>query len=319
MIVAHLRTTWDELLSAEWKRQLPMLSRMTSSMNELVFSQPYWQTVDAFSALRFLLQTEPTALQLAQLSGVERIILVWSPNLIAWCSRFGSSDTLWVIRRFDPQLLRRDPLNRAEILGPLTALSDDTRLRVLELLIENGEQRAQEIIAQLESSQGNVSRHLKQLVGAGFVRERRAGDANKLYAFNDVGFNRLLFLLRRLLSSDNVQSTSMRQQAETRLKQVHATTSPLLHPLLDESGRITRWSSKLKEQQAMMEYLVSKFEIEHSYSEKEVNVLLQQWYLDADWVLIRRSMVDAGLLNRTRDGSRYWIEPRRVSEAVVEG
>jgi hypothetical protein len=37
-----------------------------------------------------------------------------------------------------------------------------------------------------------------------------------------------------------------------------------------------------------------------------VNDLLQSWYLDADYVLVRRSLVDAALLRRTKDGSRYW-------------
>jgi len=307
-IVDHLRSLWNDLLAAEWKRQTPLLTKMTTSINELVFSQARWQATDAFTALRFLLQTEPAAPQLAQLAGVQRIVLVWSPHVLAWCSRFGSSDTLWVMRKFDPQLLRRDPLSRAEVLGPLTALADDTRLRILELLIESGEQRAQEIITQLEGSQGNVSRHLKQLVGAGFLRERRAGDANKLYEFNAAGLQRLLYLTRQLLSNDNVQSIGERQQTETRLNQVRAGVSPLLYSLLDDRGRITRWSSKLKDQQAMMEYLAGKFAVEHSYHEKEVNALLQQWYLDADYVLVRRSMVDAGLLHRTRDGARYWIE-----------
>ena len=39
---------------------------------------------------------------------------------------------------------------------------------------------------------------------------------------------------------------------------------------------------------------------------KQVNELLQIWYLDADYVLVRRSLIDAGLLQRTKDGSRYW-------------
>jgi DNA-binding MarR family transcriptional regulator len=233
--------------------------------------------------------------------------------VLAWCGQLGNPDTLWVMRKFEPQLLRRDPLTRAEVLGPLAALSDDTRLRSLELLIERGELRAQEIISLLDSSQGNVSRHLKQLVGAGFVRERRAGDANKLYAFSEAGLQRFMFLLHHLLSSSNAQSIGELEESETRLKQVQATTSPLLHGLLDDQGRITRWSSKLKDQQAMMEYLVTKFEPERGYSEKEVNALLQQWYLDADWVLVRRSMVDAGLLMRTRDGARYWIERTQIA------
>jgi hypothetical protein len=45
---------------------------------------------------------------------------------------------------------------------------------------------------------------------------------------------------------------------------------------------------------------------ERGYTEQQVNELLQQWYLDADFVLVRRSLIDAGLLQRTRDGARYW-------------
>ena len=56
----------------------------------------------------------------------------------------------------------------------------------------------------------------------------------------------------------------------------------------------------------MLHYLIEKFEMERGYTEKQVNDLLQAWYLDADYVLVRRSLVDAGLLARTKDGSRYW-------------
>ena len=56
----------------------------------------------------------------------------------------------------------------------------------------------------------------------------------------------------------------------------------------------------------LLRFLIEKFEPERGYTERQVNDLLQTWYLDADYVLVRRSMVDAGLLQRTRDGSRYW-------------
>jgi DNA-binding transcriptional ArsR family regulator len=305
-IVAHLRMLWVGMLADEWHRHASFLTQMTRSVNELVFSQPPWQAMSAIAALRTLLQAEPSDTQLLQLSGVRTIKLVWSPHLVAYCNRFGSRDTLWVFRRFEPQLMRRDPLRRAEVLRPLSALADETRLRILELLTEAGELRAQEIIPQLDSSQGNVSRHLKQLVGAGFVRERRAGDANKLYAVDEAGLTRLLYLLRQLLSHENAASASQERRAAMQLNQVRASAPPLLRDLLDEQGRITRWSSKLKDQQAMLEYLVGKFEAERSYNEREVNDLLRHWYLDADFVLVRRSLVDAGLLRRTKDGTRYW-------------
>lgn len=305
-VVEHLTWLWETLLAPEWQRHAYQLTKMTRAVNELIFSQPQWQASDPFFALRFLLQTEPESNQLAQLAGVQRIVLIWSPHLLAHCTRFGRSDTLWVVRAFDAQLLRRDPLRRAEVLGPLNALADDTRLRILERLVEHGEQRAQEIIAHLEGSQGNVSRHLKQLAGAGLVRERRAGDANKLYTFSDAGLQRLMFLLQQLLSSRNAQAVGLETAAAMQLSQARAGAPPELHDLLDGEGRVTRWSSRQKEQEALLRYLVEKFEVERGYSEAETNALLQQWYLDADFVLVRRSLIDAGLLQRTRDGSRYW-------------
>lgn len=304
--VDHFRTLWETLLAAEWQRHTHVLTKMTRSINDLIFNQPQWQAANPFHALRFLLQTEPDDRQIAHLTGISRIVLVWSPHLLAHCTGFGGSDTLWIVRKFDPQLLRRDPLRRAEVLGPLNALADETRLRILELLVAHGEQRAQEIIAQLEGSQGNVSRHLKQLVGAGLVRERRAGDANKLYIYDEAGLQRLVYLTRQLLSSHNAQAVGQEATATMQLGQARAGAPPALHDLLDEQRRITRWPGKLKDQEVMLRYLIEKFEVERGYTEQQVNEQLQTWYLDADFVLVRRSLVDASLLQRTKDGSRYW-------------
>jgi DNA-binding transcriptional ArsR family regulator len=305
-IVSHLRGVWEGMLAAEWQRHIHLQNKMTRAINELIFSQPQWQSANPVYALRFLLQIEPEESQLAQLAGVQRIVLVWSPHLLAHCTHLGRNDTLWVVRTFDPQLLRRDPLRRAEVLGPLNALADETRLRILELLVEHGEQRAQEIIAQLEGSQGNVSRHLKQLVGAGFASERRAGDANKHYTYEPAGLRRLIFLTQQLLTSRNAQAIGAEVAAALQLSQVRAIAPPALHDLVDEQGRIMRWPGKLKEQDALLGYLAEKFEMERTYHEQEVNKLLQLWYCDDDYVLVRRSLVDAGLLRRTKDGARYW-------------
>lgn len=305
-IIDHLRHLWETLLAPEWRRHAHLLSRMTDALNAVIFSQPQWQAASPYQALRFLLQSEPDDEQLVQAAGVRQIVLVLSPHLRAHLARFDPGDTLWVVRTFDPQLLRRDPLRRIEVLGPLNALADETRLRILELLVEHGEQRAQEIIAQLEGSQGNVSRHLKQLVGAGFARERRAGDANKLYTYEPAGVQRMMFLVRQLLSRCNVAAVGQELATAAQLDQARTGAPALLHDLLDERGRITRWSGKVKEQEAMLRYLIDKFEPERSYTESQVNELLQQWYLDADFVRVRRSLIDAGLLRRTRDGARYW-------------
>jgi DNA-binding transcriptional ArsR family regulator len=59
----------------------------------------------------------------------------------------------------------------------LSALADDTRLRILELVASAGEQRAQDITARLELSQSASSRHLRQLSATGYLTERRCEGA----------------------------------------------------------------------------------------------------------------------------------------------
>jgi DNA-binding transcriptional ArsR family regulator len=74
-------------------------------------------------------------------------------------------------------------LSRAEILVRLSALADDTRLRILKFLAEDGEQRSQDIMRHLDLSQSAASRHLKQLSATGHLTERRCEGA-KCYSLN---------------------------------------------------------------------------------------------------------------------------------------
>jgi DNA-binding MarR family transcriptional regulator len=59
----------------------------------------------------------------------------------------------------------------------------ETRLRILRIIAEHGEQRSQEIMEALDLSQSVASRHLSQLSASGFINERRCESA-KCYALN---------------------------------------------------------------------------------------------------------------------------------------
>jgi len=75
---------------------------------------------------------------------------------------------------------------------------------------------------------------------------------------------------------------------------------------LDSSGKITQLPQKQKTRRALLEYLAGKFELGCMYSEREVNGICSQWHTFGDYFLLRRELVDHGLLYRERDGSRYW-------------
>ena len=83
---------------------------------------------------------------------------------------------------------------------------------------------------------------------------------------------------------------------------------------LDEAGRITQLPVRLKPRLALLAYLADKFEPDTSYTEHEVNALCNQWHTFGDFFLLRRELVDSGLLAREPDGSRYW----RISAVINE-
>jgi DNA-binding transcriptional ArsR family regulator len=74
-------------------------------------------------------------------------------------------------------------LHRSELLMRLNALADDTRLHILELIAEEGELGAKEIITRLDLSQSSASRHLRLLSATGYLIERRREGA-KVYRLN---------------------------------------------------------------------------------------------------------------------------------------
>ncbi|MDK2809278.1 MAG: hypothetical protein PWP24_2016 [Clostridiales bacterium] len=75
---------------------------------------------------------------------------------------------------------------------------------------------------------------------------------------------------------------------------------------LDERGRITNLSKKKKIRVATLQYLADKFEENRDYSEKEVNVICEEWHTFGDFFILRREMIDNKLLCRESNGSRYW-------------
>ncbi|QLY39967.1 DUF2087 domain-containing protein [Hujiaoplasma nucleasis] len=66
-----------------------------------------------------------------------------------------------------------------------------------------------------------------------------------------------------------------------------------------------RFPKKLKQKYLCLLWIITLFDTYKAYSEKEVNQILEP-VLD-DYVMIRRYLVDYGLLKRELDGSKYWV------------
>ena len=77
---------------------------------------------------------------------------------------------------------------------------------------------------------------------------------------------------------------------------------------LDSCSRLTAYPSKRKMKLYAMLYLSEKFERGRVYTEKEVNVLLNEWHTFGDPATLRRELYNHRILNRSADGSKYALE-----------
>jgi len=85
-------------------------------------------------------------------------------------------------------------------------------------------------------------------------------------------------------------------------------TSIDIQPFLDKDGLLKIWPARKRraQQLAVLAHLAESFEQDKKYREKEVNEILKSRMTYPDFVLIRRELYEAKLLDRTLDGREYW-------------
>ncbi|MEM7372072.1 MAG: DUF2087 domain-containing protein [Bacteroidota bacterium] len=78
---------------------------------------------------------------------------------------------------------------------------------------------------------------------------------------------------------------------------------------IDSAGKFDRLPGKKqkKKQALMLQFLAEKFEEGITYTEREVNDILNQHHSFKDPATLRRLMFGSGLINRTMDGKAYWL------------
>ncbi len=77
-------------------------------------------------------------------------------------------------------------------------------------------------------------------------------------------------------------------------------------PFLDQNGKIAQMPTKRAKRYEILRYLGEKFMFDKDYTEKEVNAIIKEWHIFGDYFLLRRELVEARVLCRTKDGARYW-------------
>jgi hypothetical protein len=183
-----------------------------------------------------------------------------------------------------------------EILDFVKALAHADRLKIVGLLARKPA-RIAEITEGLSLPTREVFNHLAFLEYVGVVHKN-----NELYELDTDG---LETLARRQFEGKRQSFTPEPILEKNRQK--------ILATFLNPDGTIRQVPNSRTQPakfRVVLEYILAAFEVGPVYTEKEVNSLLHRFHEDVSG--LRRDLVDAGMLGRERDGSKYWRNPEPV-------
>ncbi len=183
LVTGHMRWFWKNYLQTEWNRVRPMLEESAKAFNQ----------VDLSDRTRAEIIEYVTGKQVHESKWADELLnakeLIFIPNAhfgpYMRATKIGENFYIYFGAHLpEGSVIRVPELDRAEIVSRISALADDTRLQILQMIAENGEMRSQEIMEAINLSQPSVSRYLSQLTAAGYLQERRANGA-KIYILNE--------------------------------------------------------------------------------------------------------------------------------------
>ena len=178
-------------------------------------------------------------------------------------------------------------MDEKEMLGFVKALADADRLRIVGLLTQKPA-RLSEVCELLGYHPSDAQHHLDQLLQNGIISQW-----DGLYELNSEGLEKLS---RRQFEHERPVYTAQPDMEKERRRVLAAH----LHP----DGTIKQIPLQAAKLQILLDYLISAFTVGENYTEKEVNLILAHFHPDTAG--LRRDLIEAGMLERKRDGSRYW-------------
>ncbi|MDX1378941.1 MAG: metalloregulator ArsR/SmtB family transcription factor, partial [Anaerolineales bacterium] len=196
-LVGHMNWIWETHFAAEWKRVEPMLIESVRSFKRADFT-----SMSRSEAANFIIGQDVSDTKWCQhLDEVERVEFIPNAHIGPYVHATVTNGVLQILfgaRQPEGTGERIPDLDRNEIVARLSALADDTRLHILQLVAEKGEIRAQDILEVVNLSQPSVSRYLSQLTASGYLQERREG-GSKVYSLNKDRIDKTLKAVKAFL------------------------------------------------------------------------------------------------------------------------
>ena len=187
LVTGHIRWFWKNYLQAEWTRVRPMLEESAKAFNQIDYgNMTRTEIVQFVTGKDISSESKWESKWGEEFLNTRELIFIPNAHFGPYIRMDKIRDTFYVY--FGAHLpegsdVRVPELDRSEIVSRISALADDTRLHILQMIAEKGEMRSQEIMEATNLSQPSVSRYLSQLTAAGYLQERRANGA-KAYILN---------------------------------------------------------------------------------------------------------------------------------------
>jgi DNA-binding transcriptional ArsR family regulator len=173
---------WAAAFECEWRRIEPELRASVAESKQLLATDGIWSILGRLPpTCRFEPSRGELWIDLPHEHSVEVSAsrpLVLNPSVFVWPDLRVNCDEPWPIALvYATQRQARDARPRTpppELVHALRALADDTRLRVLKLIAERP-RTTQELAPLVSLSLPGLSKTLRRLTDAGFVKPRREG------------------------------------------------------------------------------------------------------------------------------------------------
>ena len=169
--------------------------------------------------------------------------------------------------------------------------SDPNRFKVIGTLA-NADQTFGKIVAVTKLSANDVSHHLEKLIEVGLVNKNAQGSYELRFES--------LFQVSKNLFAGEIEHGALSKNDE--FDEAARVLKRYQNP--DGSLRDIPSIKKKAHLEAVLNYVIRAFVGDRIYTEKEVNKILGGFH--ADFVSLRRYLVDYQLLRRTKNGAEYW-------------
>ena len=180
-------------------------------------------------------------------------------------------------------------MTETEAIRLFKCLSDKSRLQILKsLAIED--MYVERLAERLGITAPTVSFHLKKLADAGAVTSYKSQYYMMYSLKKDIFETSILDIIQEKSDEADVQA---RRDAIYRQK---------VRDAFFEYGKLKAIPAQRKKERIVLEAIVQEFDYDRIYSEREVNLIIADFY--DDFCTIRRDMIGEGLMNR--DARGYW-------------